>query len=500
MALSERIGLESVEDTPAQEIETSAGIGGFADALARELESVEEVLATIPEGLAEARKIIVVSFWPSPRPEELQTLVKIAQDPASETVRAQACRMVLALRLMANRELDAFWSGMPTDTKQLRRHAAVLDGIRSSLAETRQDLTLAETGMGPLGVEDTELLRRTLAYLAPPPEPILSAVLLAPLIADILEAFEGDAPTEAVTTLSETEIQLLASEGSAGEFAAFRRCALDVAALRWMIQKMAAAWESQSANADTEEETLQALRGRAREQEQVYLHISHRLQRLQDDALMARRKAEVDLLFQIRRPLSASHATLAPVLQNIRALAQKEVAGAEDGTTGVAIEDGEFEQIFRDAVETPGAPAGAAEPPLVKADRKRRVRRIATMACAILGLGLVALGVRAFVPPPPPPPLEFSPADSISLRLSATESIGTMLYAQVTDAWDSLTPAERTRQLTELSHTALDHGFLAIHLADQHRDPVADWDREHGVRLITPPEPAAKQASAPHKP
>ena len=83
--------------------------------LAEAERKVEAVLEDMPSAFVDARRLIGRELWPLPRPEELQTIIKIAADREAEGARRDLPRRLLALRLVAEELTRAYWDPMMLD-------------------------------------------------------------------------------------------------------------------------------------------------------------------------------------------------------------------------------------------------------------------------------------------------------------------------------------------------------------------------------------------------
>ena len=512
-------GARSSAMGPGETTDEAGLLGEELLALARE--DVDRLLHSIPSGLLEARKFIASELWPAPRPEELQSIVKLAMDTDLSSFRSRLARTMLALRLLAEREARSFWDDFPLDADEIRLRARRKAGVLGSLAAFGDPTKLTWGAGHGIDSHDREFLAQVARALLPRPDRLLAATILSPRLALVLETGGGEALKDLLPSVSRDETEILGDSREADEnFAVpLRRICLQVAAARWLMHDDLFEWDAlapaatgegaRPADSSMDDEALRDLDAarqgrlsecllRLREDECVYRAVSSQLQFLQDHTLKAGRKDLTDLLIRLRRPLLASYTRLAVIVRSPTATsfgltqdgaAQRNQPDAAAPTAG----DEETEKIYEAAVTSLKAKQYRIFGRLAPALRQRR--RIIALSSALVLLVVSAPIVLLNLPAGPVAPLEFAASDSISLKLLSATPVGTMIYAQVDDYWSRLSEDQRREKLDDLARLATEKGFQAIFLTDSRGEPVAKWELDHGTtsELTSAPDLAATQ-------
>ena len=98
----------------------------FADALDLLSIQLDRLLATLPDRSLEARRQITRELHYEPRPEELQTILRIAEDEATGGPRFTIPRDLLRTRLVVERELRRLLEMKPLEVTEIEGCARVL--------------------------------------------------------------------------------------------------------------------------------------------------------------------------------------------------------------------------------------------------------------------------------------------------------------------------------------------------------------------------------------
>ena len=495
---------------------------------------VAQLLEQMPEALLEAKKFIAARMWPSPRPEELQAIARIAAERNLAPACSQAVTTLLALRLSAEREARSFWDELPLDPDEIRLRASRMSGVAACLAAFGDPSSLTWGAGRGLDSDSRELLAKVARVLLPRPDRLLAARVLAPRLSVLLEK-TADEMKEVVPAVTREETRILASplEGIDELAIDLKRTCLHVAAARWLMHDDLFEWDAlspaeqddpdspcvvNSGEADSDGETAESgqaaatagfggppieLDGvrraklaetlhRLREDEHAYRAVSAQLQSLQDRTLKAHRKDLTDLLIRLRRPLLAAYTRLAVIL---RSPAAAELASGDSGTSprkdpvqkAVAAEaeaDAEqVETVYEQAVSSLKAKPRLLErlTPALRS-RRRMIALVSTLVVVAVGAPIVFLNL----PPAPPPPLTFAPSDSINVKLSYAAPIGTMLYAEVDDYWGRLSPDQRREKLDDLARLATEKGFQSLLLTERGGEVVGRWEISTGSTVVEP--------------
>ncbi len=453
---------------------------------------VREALACMPSGLAEAREFISTRFWSEPRPEDLQTLVRVASQPLFRGERREVPLQAIALRYLAERQAAAYWDPSLRSAPALRRHAETLSQLGEVMAIFEARLETEIDALPGVPSDDRSQILRATRVLFPRLETIAGPAVLAPKLASLLEAEDIEALQSLFPTVTDDEAALFAtnSPARAEDGPAWLRTALDAAALRARLEDDLASWETLTRFPEgSRPEAVRAdiMQNLIRDQ-QAHRQVTEALQALQDAAVKERRKEMSDQIVRLRAPLSATFRRLAPVFQ-----AHPELRAAT--TAPASAEESAHRAAQAGHAAAAGADESTASAEAVEAARvavaARRLARSRRRRIAALAVGLVAVGtmmvVRLMLPPPLPRPIRVQPSDFTGIApITFTQPVGVLLIARVSDGWDSLSEADRLAAVDSVSKIAIQRGFTTLSLMAPAGDTVAMWDAAHGARLISP--------------
>jgi len=233
---------------------------------------VDGVLDDMPEAFVDARRLIGRELWPLPRPEELQTIIKIASDKKAQGPRRDLPRRFLALRLVSEQLIRAYWDPMLLDPGAIWCRA---EDLRTVVEAVERLEALLEPGQGAssdVAFEDRVYLKTVARALAPRRDLIGAAITLAHPFVEIMEVAGADDVRGRIPSLTHEEAELLRltavcaadgelppaaapepAEDGVGEGSeapadpasdpARRHIALEVLTVRWLIHGDIAEWE-----------------------------------------------------------------------------------------------------------------------------------------------------------------------------------------------------------------------------------------------------------------
>lgn len=227
---------------------------------------VDRVLDDMPPAFVDARRLIGRELWPLPRPEVLQTIIKIAADKDAEGPRRNLPRRFLALRLVAEDLTRAFWDPMLLDPGAIWCRAEDLRAVVEAVERLEAVLEPGQGGSSDVAFEDRVYLKTVAHALAPRRELIAAAITLAPHLIEIMEVAGVDDLHARIPSLTPEEAEILrrtAAMMGAGEEAppsesdegteepvqdpgadpARRHIGLEVLTVRWLIHVDVAEWE-----------------------------------------------------------------------------------------------------------------------------------------------------------------------------------------------------------------------------------------------------------------
>jgi hypothetical protein len=177
--------------------------------LAEAERKVERVLEDMPGAFVDSRRLIGRELWPLPRPEELQTIIKIAADKSAEGPRRDLPRRFLALRLVAEELTRAYWDPMLLDPGSIWCRAEDLRTVLEAVARLEGLLEPGPRGASEVAFEDRVYIKTVAHALAPRRDLIGAAITLAHPLIEIMEVAGADDLRERVPSMTQTEADLL---------------------------------------------------------------------------------------------------------------------------------------------------------------------------------------------------------------------------------------------------------------------------------------------------
>lgn len=284
------------EQQEAAAIAFLSELNGFRD-------KMERLLDELPADGSDARRMITREFAIVPRPDELETIARIAADDASGGPRHELPRRLLLLRILAEREIGRLWWSNRLESEDLRATAELAPQLLVELQRVEADFRSVLASMEGLTLEDRDYLLQVADSLAIEKEPIVAAQVLGPRLQYLAEAAARGEVLEAAPTLSAEEAALfpLSVDPGAGELPA--RVCIDAIALKSLILEDLARWRALPADAPRARRA--ALAERLRMERSAHQIVAERLQQQHDAALIARLPDFAAELREVRAALYA---------------------------------------------------------------------------------------------------------------------------------------------------------------------------------------------------
>lgn len=474
------------------------------------LSHVDDVLSEMPDSRLEARRVITREWGLDPTPDELQTIVRLAHDPATQRgVQRELARAALAARIYVERELRRLLDGMPLDAKHIRKTAETLPDL--SAAVEALDDQLRALGESAAQAERS-FLQEVGRTLIPIHGALIAARVIAPHLERLAEAEGEEEIRSALPCLTDAEAAMLASVTSpepgpdrrpAGSGNPSRLC-VDAAVLSAVIR-------SDLAILDPEREAVaavepQELLERLTRDKVAYHVVAGRLKKQQDSALLARLTDYAETLGAARCSLSATYqglaAALSPAAPGLIGGAEGQGAMVndlrrllEESAAEDALADSQWsqrvtaEELYLDALKGVRPPQVTTSPvvaPTYDPKRERLRIRVLSLIAAVLFAGCLGVWGTRLGGAENPAAVPLSEMSDM-LILDKAVSIGPMMYAVVSHwSWDNRSDEERLGSVRALGLSAANAGFDTVYLVDESNEELAMWSEGEGAKLMGP--------------
>ena len=197
---------------------------------------IDSSLDSIAADSDEARRICTRDLRFEPDDAALASITEIAGDPTLTGPRREIPRRLLALRVLAERELAGLFAGSGLETQRLRRGVVVVSAVLSALEPLQREL---QDALNSSDQEDREYLTSCESALRVSREDLCAALLLVPRIEAFSVADDEPGVREIAPTLSEGEARRVVAfvdgrDGARGE--AHRAC-FDALVLRSLMDE-----------------------------------------------------------------------------------------------------------------------------------------------------------------------------------------------------------------------------------------------------------------------
>ncbi|NIM01184.1 MAG: hypothetical protein GTN89_10115, partial [Acidobacteria bacterium] len=269
--------------------------------------------------LLEARRQITRDLHFEPRAEELQTIVGMAADEATEGPRHELPRKFLRLRLLADRQLKHVIDTRTLNVDTMRASGEILGDIVGAALRLEAELDRAVTMDESLNQNDRDYLLKIGDVLSCQQDELVAGSVLALRLAELAESLtQGNLEDmEPSLTAAEREhLEAFAAENITQESC---RATIDAIAIRSSLERLFTAWrELGKPSEDSEALRKQRDRvlGRIRQNMTALESVSTRLQTQRDAALVAEIESLAAELQEAGRSLFSIKLQLAPVLRD----------------------------------------------------------------------------------------------------------------------------------------------------------------------------------------
>ena len=488
----------------------------FMDLLRSTRSEVDAVLANVPSSLLEARRLITREMQFEPRAEELQAIVKIAAFTSTSIFCYEFPRQMLAMRVVAERELGDHWGERRLSAEKLAHAGALIEELLTANEHAQNDLGANAEAMASVSAEERSFMQYVAGVMALPQDRLEAAAVLVPRLEFVAKLVTTGNVSEMLPGLDDHEVEMFnqavhldqddAQQGPA-------RVCLEAIALRTIFAEYLSIWERSGYVEDAEliEQLQQSVREQLRDAEVAYRVVNERLQVQQDEAIAANLEDFAKDVRSAKSRLFETYVKTQPLLRQPQAvefgsevetrsitetLADAEVA---DETAGSQKE--RSEELYHNALTSLRQDRAAGRDmsmhPL--AVRKRRYKRKLWLMAGTIGmLALGAIVVQWVLPRPIPDPVtvslkEFQP----SLSVIDAKPIGSMLYVRVTD-WDNLTVKNVRFRTSEIGELASQKGLSLAYVVSVEGKGLAEWHANGGVLVKSRPagEDVISQAQA----
>ena len=471
---------------------------GFDELFRATRREVDAVLAEVPASLLEARRLITREMQFEPRPEELQAIVRIANFTSTSVVCYELPRQMLALRVLAERELGNHLGERRLSAEKLARTAALIADLLEAFERSQSDSTANIETMAQLTDEERSYLLYVEDVMALPKDKLEATTILVPRLELVAKQITTGNISETFPGLDDHEIEMFNAAvhlEDADQQGPSRAC-LEAVALRTIFEEYLSVWERSADLEDVEliEQLQQSIRVQLCETETAYRVVNERLQVQQDEAISASLEEFANEVRTAKSKLFEVYIKAQPLLRKpqvvefgpdgagrsiAETLAEAEVADEHAGARKERSED-----LYHDALTSLRQDRAAGRDmnmhPLAVAKRKYE-RRLWRMAGMIGILATVAIAVQWILPAPIPDPIsvslkEFQP----SLSIIDAKPIGSMLYVRVAD-WDNMSVESIRIRTSEIGELASKKGLSLAYVVSNEGQGLAEWHANGGV-------------------
>ena len=460
---------------------------------------VDSALESLPENLLEARRALTRELGIDPGAEELQTIVKMAHDPAGLGAVHELSRLILTVRVVAERAFRELFDSRELDAANVTRAAELIPALLDCLNDLEHKVDTEAEGLEE--AERTHLLQA--ANALPAQENLIAAAVVGPRLVQFAST-GGEELRATIPSLTDGEVELIAAarepDGLAEE--SVGRVCLRALALRTVMSDDLSAWDALGAEGVDAAEALAPAVECLKRDAAAYRVVSRLLQEQQDAAVMAGQR---DFLEELRRAKQALFAVYLKVASALN-------AGTPVSHTGKSAEQKEAElkkllarsaavdalakadrdkrvtkdEIYLDALKKmrPGKAEIETVPSVIDL-RKERLRKTALGTVAGV-LAVACMLIWVFVPGRDGTDLRV-PVSELpdSLSVNKAVAVGPMLYAEVDSwIWNDLDKPERLARVNEIGSSARSRGFDTVYLTDEAKTDLAIWNATDGAALV----------------
>jgi hypothetical protein len=463
-------------------------------------EEIDRVLAGLPERRLEARRRITCELGFEPRPEVLQTIVKMAQNDRPGAAR-EIARRLLAVSVLIDRELKAVFEPRQIEIEILERSRNLLPELRS-LAKREEDAfgRVVEA----LSLSDREFLLPIVEVLTPPYDVLLAAEVLVPRLQQMAECARTGELRAAFPVLTDSEVATLgAAVGSPGSVPAPSRVLVDATAMRTIIHDDLADWEAQQIFDDEELTESEEHHERLLRDKAAYQVVARRLQEQLDNALVAGLDPFAEEMRQVKRNLFATYLKLSPAIRSDETGwgddADAQLRLSEEVIERVREAEHEAEQeaervqgsrvvkeeLYLNALDSMRKPVEKPRDQPVVAELRRQRRRTRTLAGVAVILFISVVVVYLVLPGVSSMRTNVYPSTfQQTLPVTDVTIAGPMVFAEVSSwYWKELERPEKLHKLEELGKRAARRDYQMLYLMDEESEQLGVWSISKGARL-----------------
>ena len=470
---------------------------------------IESLLENLSSSSLEARRQITRELHIEPRPEELQSIVRIAEDESTQPLRKELPRRLLAIRVLALRETARLYEMTPLQPESVEKLARLFPDLLEEARKMESMLGDAIAVESGLSIDDRDYLMKIGRAFACSREELVAASQLACRLATLSRAvIEGDLATQ-TPTLKAPDQMALAVSINGDEDGALSRGVIDTLAMRSLIDIQLTRW-SQMGLPSEDDEPLRAKRDSLLEEMRrariCIESLADRLQRSQDEALVAGVQSLAEECRAAGRGLFSVKLRLAKVLRAPYEDESTEQAEAEEIDSiekmigdSLASEASEKaapraqseEEVYLGALQEmrDKRKRVASERPnegMLRLKRDRRRMRIMVASAVVLGVASAIVNFVVLAPesnsPIAPPVTELSPHSNAS----RVEAAGPVLFTHVKD-WNGLDETERKSQVEKIGSMVGPEGFTGMLIVDEYGEIAGAWHEDSGAALVEKP-------------
>ena len=474
------------------------------DLLSIQIDTLLESLAG--SNLLEARRRITRDLHFEPRPEELQTIARIAADDSTGGPRSELPRRFLGLRILAYRQLKNVLETKTLNAETMSDSAEMLGELVGEAQRLEADLDRAVSADESPNRSDTDYLLKIGDALSCSQNNLIANSVLAHRLAELAESVAAENLEEMESSLSEAEREQIAAFVAENITQETNRATLDAIAIRSHIERHLTAWRElgkPSEDSDARHAQRNTVLERMQQGMIALESVSMRIQTQRDAALVAGVESLAAELRDAGRGLFSMKLRMAPVLRDpymdvddsdeaealreqLRASAAEE-AEAEGGPRAET-----EEEIYLNALKDMRANKETQQTEFRKKHRQsslqRARRRMKWMVAASVVLAITSAIVNFVILPgssgaPEAPELsELAPAANVK----KVEAAGPLMLTHV-KGWNDLDESERRTRVDRLGEIVSEDGFSMLMVVDEYGQAAAAWDQRAGTGLVEAP-------------
>ena len=461
---------------------------------------VDAVLADVPSSLLEARRLITREMQFEPRPEELQAIVKIAGFTSTSIMCYELPRQMLALRVLAERELGEHWRARRLSAEKLTRTTALIEDLLVACEQSQSDFTANTEATAQLTDEERSYLLYVEDVMVLPKDKLEATTILAPRLELVAKQVTTGNISETFPELDDHEIEMfnqavhLEDEEQQGP----ARVCLEAVALRTIFAEYLSVWERSGYLEDAEliEQLQQSIREQLHEAETAYRVVNERLQVQQDEAISASLEGLAKEVRTAKSKLFEMYIKTQSVLRKPQAIEfesdgegrslAETLAAAAVADEHAGAQKQRSDKMYLNALASLRQDRAAGQDmnmhPLAVA--KRTYKRGLWIRVGVIGvLAVIAGAVQWMLPASIPDPVSVSLKDfQPSLSVIDAKPIGSMLYVRVTD-WEHLSVESTRFRTSEIGEVASKKGLSLAYVVSSTGQGLAEWHANGGVLI-----------------